>query len=133
MPNSRATARRLHPSTSTARRTRPYISTWNIPPVSHRPSPQGNGSRNEDPAVDYFYSAAEHRSRGVLWSIFAPALIAGVLYSRRERLLGRIGHGTRCEFAATRQAASSRYLLANWQDSRRRTRLSISRCEDMGA
>jgi C-terminal processing protease CtpA/Prc len=26
--------------------------------------------------VDYFYSAAKHRSRGVLWSIFAPALIS---------------------------------------------------------
>jgi 5-methylcytosine-specific restriction endonuclease McrA len=25
--------------------------------------------------VVYFYSAAKHRSRGVLWSIFAPALI----------------------------------------------------------
>jgi hypothetical protein len=27
--------------------------------------------------VDYFYSAAKHRSRGVLWPIFTPALIAG--------------------------------------------------------
>jgi hypothetical protein len=26
--------------------------------------------------VDYFYSAAKHRSRGVLWPIFTPALIA---------------------------------------------------------
>src|ERR1035437_9002110 len=75
MPNSRATARRLRPSTSTAHRTRPYISTWNIPPVSHKPPLPGNGSRNKDPAVDYFYSAAKHRSRGVLLSIFAPALI----------------------------------------------------------
>src|ERR1035437_3527967 len=75
MPNSRAPARRFRPSTSTARRTRPYISTWNIPPVSHKPPLPGNGSRNKDPAVDYFYSAAKHRSRGVLWSIFAPALI----------------------------------------------------------
>jgi hypothetical protein len=25
--------------------------------------------------VDYFYSAAEYRSRGILWSIFALALI----------------------------------------------------------
>jgi hypothetical protein len=25
--------------------------------------------------ADYFYSAAEHRSRGALWPIFAPALI----------------------------------------------------------
>jgi hypothetical protein len=43
--------------------------------VSHKPTLPGNGSRNKDPAVDYFYSAAKHRSRGVLWSIFAPALI----------------------------------------------------------
>ena len=25
--------------------------------------------------MDYFYSAAKHRSRGALWPIFAPALI----------------------------------------------------------
>jgi protein ImuB len=29
--------------------------------------------------VDYFYSAAKHRSRGVLWPIFTPALIAYVV------------------------------------------------------
>jgi len=34
-PNSRATARRLLPSTRTARRTRAYSSTVYIPPVSH--------------------------------------------------------------------------------------------------
>src|SRR5579862_1968550 len=34
-PNSRATARRLLPSARTARRTRAYISTVYIPPVSH--------------------------------------------------------------------------------------------------
>jgi hypothetical protein len=32
-------------------------------------------SRNQVPAMDYFYSAAKHRSRGALWPIFAPALI----------------------------------------------------------
>lgn len=31
-------------------------------------------SRNQNPA-DYFYSAATHRSRGVLWPIFTPARI----------------------------------------------------------
>jgi hypothetical protein len=31
-------------------------------------------SQNQNPA-DYFYSAATHRSRGVLWPIFTPALI----------------------------------------------------------
>src|ERR1017187_5670511 len=31
-------------------------------------------SRNQNPA-DYFYSAATHRSRGVLWLIFTPARI----------------------------------------------------------
>jgi hypothetical protein len=41
-----------------------------------KPSHPGNSSRNEDPAVDYFYSAAMHRSRGVLWPSFAPARIA---------------------------------------------------------
>ena len=28
--------------------------------------------------VAYFYSAAEHRSRGALWPSFAPALISGL-------------------------------------------------------
>jgi hypothetical protein len=32
-------------------------------------------SRNQVPAVDYFYSAAALRSRCALWPIFAPALI----------------------------------------------------------
>ena len=30
---------------------------------------------NQDPAVDYFYSAAKRRFRSALWSIFAPALM----------------------------------------------------------
>ncbi len=38
-------------------------------------------SRNQVPAVDYFYSAAKHRSRGALWPIFAPALIHRVAIS----------------------------------------------------
>ena len=29
--------------------------------------------------MDYFYSAAKHRSRGVLWPIFTPALIEGLV------------------------------------------------------
>jgi hypothetical protein len=29
--------------------------------------PTQPSSRNQDPAVDYFYSAAKPRSRGVLW------------------------------------------------------------------
>jgi hypothetical protein len=41
---------------------------WTTLPMQH-------SSRNQDPAVDYFYSAAKHRSRGVLWPIFTPALI----------------------------------------------------------
>jgi len=81
----RATARRLRPSTSTARRTRPYISTWNIPPVSHKP-PFQQWLTKQVPAVVYFYSAAKHRSRGVLWSIFAPALITRGM---DRRCLGR--------------------------------------------
>ena len=36
---------------------------------------QGKRSRNQVPAVDYFYSAAERRSRGALWPSFALALI----------------------------------------------------------
>src|ERR1019366_6100358 len=54
---------------------RPYISTWNIPPVFHEPCLQGNSSRKQDPAVANFYSAAEHRSRGALWPSFALARI----------------------------------------------------------
>ena len=38
--------------------------------MSHEPRHQGHSSENQDPAVDYFYSAAKHRSRGVLWPIF---------------------------------------------------------------
>ena len=44
----------------------------------HEPCHQGNSSRKQDPAVAYFYSAAEHRSRGALWPSFAPARIFGV-------------------------------------------------------
>jgi hypothetical protein len=32
---------------------------------------------NQVPAVDYFYSAAEHHLRGALWPSFALALILG--------------------------------------------------------
>src|SRR5664280_836981 len=55
-------------------------------------------SRNQNPA-DYFYSAATHRSRGVLWPIFTPARIAALpdLRSGREVqcrcCLGREGNG----------------------------------------
>ena len=41
--------------------------------MSHELPCKRNSSRNQDPAVDYFYSAATHRSRGALWPIFAPA------------------------------------------------------------
>jgi hypothetical protein len=43
--------------------------------VFHEPRQQGNSSRKQDPAVDYFYSAAAHRLRGALWPSFAPARI----------------------------------------------------------
>jgi len=43
--------------------------------VSHRQANQGNSPRNKSPAVDPFYTATNRRSRGALWSIFAPALI----------------------------------------------------------
>src|SRR5579863_9350550 len=87
-PNSRATARRLLPSTSTARRTRAYKSTSYMPPVSHgntspaAPNPLLNlvrypsstllSVKPECGGVDYFYSATSRRSRGATWSIFAP-------------------------------------------------------------
>ena len=45
----------------------------------HEPCQQGNSSRKQDPAVDYFYSAAEHRSRGALCPSFAPARIGAEL------------------------------------------------------
>ena len=73
-PNSRATARRLLPSARTARRTRAYISTVYIPPVSHGAkisSPAANLVRYPDGltcawmqnvAVDYFYPATSRRS-----------------------------------------------------------------------
>ena len=41
----------------------------------HKPCHQGNSSRNQDPAVDYFYSAAKLCKSGALWHGFAPALI----------------------------------------------------------
>ena len=47
----------------------------------HEPCHQRNGSRNQDPAVDYFYSAAEHRLRGALWPSFAPARILVIFTS----------------------------------------------------
>jgi hypothetical protein len=43
--------------------------------VSHEPCLKGKRPQDQDPAVDFFYSAAKRRSRGVLWSIFALALI----------------------------------------------------------
>ena len=43
-------------------------------------------SRNQVPAVDYFYSAAKHRSRGALWPIFAPALVVITTSGSRCRL-----------------------------------------------
>jgi hypothetical protein len=43
--------------------------------VFHERRPKGKRPQNQDPAVAYFYSAAQHRSSGVLWSIFALALI----------------------------------------------------------
>jgi hypothetical protein len=36
-------------------------------------------SQNQNPA-DYFYSAATHRSRGVLWPIFTPARISAEIH-----------------------------------------------------
>ena len=72
-PNSRATARRLLPSTRTARRTRAYTSTSYMPPVSHgkhapaAPNPALNlvrypsksllSVKPECGGVGYFYSA----------------------------------------------------------------------------
>ena len=41
----------------------------------HEPRHLGNSSRKQDPAVDYFYSAAVRRSRGALWPSFALARI----------------------------------------------------------
>ena len=40
---------------------------------------KANNSRNQVPAVDYFYSAAKRRLRGALWPSFALALIPGSL------------------------------------------------------
>jgi len=45
--------------------------------VSHEPCLQDKYSLNQVPAVDYFYSAAEHHLRGALWPSFALALILG--------------------------------------------------------
>jgi hypothetical protein len=42
--------------------------------VSHRPANEGKNLQKPSPAVDPFYTATEPRSRGALWSIFAPAL-----------------------------------------------------------
>jgi len=43
--------------------------------VFQEPCHQSNSSRKQDPAVDCFYSAAAHRSRGALWPSFALARI----------------------------------------------------------
>jgi hypothetical protein len=53
--------------------------------VFHGSCLHGNSWWNQYPAVDYFYSAAKHRSRDVLWSIFALALITGLF---TESVLG---------------------------------------------
>lgn len=83
-PNSLATVRWLLLSTRTARRTRPEISTWNIPSELHEPCLQDNISRNQHPAVACFYSAAKHRSRGALWPIFAPAIITWLVWIQHD-------------------------------------------------
>jgi hypothetical protein len=75
------------PSTRAARRTRPYISTCNIPPVHHEPCLQGDSSRKQDPAVANFYSAAEPRSRGALGPSFALARIES-LFEHDGRVRG---------------------------------------------
>jgi hypothetical protein len=53
--------------------------------------------------VDYFYSAAKHRSRGVLWSIFAPALIQLIGEVRIDVFLDQVG-GSPALKAAAKQA-----------------------------
>jgi hypothetical protein len=44
--------------------------------VSHKPSLPGNNSRNQVPAVDYFYTATSHRFRGapVVYFYSAPVV-----------------------------------------------------------
>jgi hypothetical protein len=41
--------------------------------VSHESADKATTHGNQNPAVDYFYSAATRRSRDALWTIFAPA------------------------------------------------------------
>ena len=52
--------------------------------------------------MDYFYSAATPRSRGVLWPIFTPALISATKLGNRDRalLLFLYNSGARAEEAA---------------------------------
>src|ERR1039458_7602562 len=47
-------------------------------------------SQNQNPA-DYFYSAAPHRSRGVLWPIFTPARIPVTLRIEGQGRSGSAG------------------------------------------
>jgi AraC-like DNA-binding protein len=86
-PNSLATARRLLPSTKTARRTRAYSSTVYIPPVSHG---KQTASRATNPVR---YSLKEHvvrETRFWRWSTFTPPHHAANAASRGLFLLRRV-------------------------------------------
>ena len=65
-------------------------------------------SRNQNPA-DYFYSAATHRSRGVLWPIFTPARISSCV-RKKER-------ATACSFGVY-LASSTSFAFSSFWSSR---------------
>jgi len=41
--------------------------------ITHESADKATAHGTQTPAVDYFYTATTRRSRGALWTIFAPA------------------------------------------------------------
>jgi hypothetical protein len=54
--------------------------------VSHESADKATAHGNQTPAVDYFYTAATPRSRGALWTIFAPAFSVDYVNTARHKL-----------------------------------------------
>ena len=77
----------------------------------HEPCQQGNSSRKQDPAVDYFYSAAEHRSRGALWLGFALARIPEHLHLFSVEQLRQMAANAGCSRVTFEHVLNHRIML----------------------
>jgi malonate decarboxylase gamma subunit len=86
-------------------------------------------SRNQVPAVDYFYSAAKRRSCGALWPIFAPALIlvAGHAFSG-----GFLTHGYQANRILAFDDAGITIHAMHREAAARITRRSVAELEELG-